>query len=97
MDFKKEEDYNILRQNEMAIANLTKIVEKTSRDVDKLVEKQTEILINQQEMNLLTEKINDNDKRIEKLENSFSWTIKSIIGGIFSILVGIILFKLKGM
>lgn len=97
MDYDKRlNDYLIIvKSNEVAIGNLTKISEETSRQIQILAKSQQEILLNQKEMMVFAEQMENMDKRVTHLESNWGWTIKSVIGGVISILIGIILFNLK--
>lgn len=97
-----ESYFKLVHENQKTLAVLVTVVEQTSKDIDKLVIAQTDIIKSQSKIGILFErlenqdkKIIEQDKRMEKYEGSQTWTIRSILGGIVSIIVGIILIKAK--
>lgn len=86
----------ILHENQLSIKNLTANVEKLSLHLDKMVEKQTEMLLEHKELEAYKKDISGLGARVSKLENSLSWVVRSLFGAIVTIGVGMILFTLKG-
>jgi hypothetical protein len=82
-------------ENQLAIKSLTKIAEKTSQDIDRMVEKQNEILVNQEQMKLINQQLATHEKKIEKIEGSITWTVRSIIGAIIVALLAVIGVNVK--
>ncbi len=85
----------LVHENQKTLAVLVTVVEQTSKDIDKLVRTQTDLNKSQSKIGILIERLEDNTRRIEKLESSQIWTIRSFVGGVVSILVGYILMKTK--
>ena len=73
----------ISASNQQAIETLTELVKKTSQDVDKLVQTQTDILINQKIMESMKEDITN-------LQDNQKWTVRSLIGGMITLAIGIL-------
>ena len=73
----------ISASNQQAIENLTKLVQKTSEDIDKLVKTQTDILIKQSEIDGLKKEVKD-------LKDNQKWTVRSIIGGFITLGIGVL-------
>lgn len=86
----------ILHENQLSIKNLTANVEKLSLHLDKMVEKQTEMLLEHKELEAYKKDIFGLGTRVSKLENSLNWVVRSLFGAIITIGVGMILFTLKG-
>jgi len=86
----------ILHENQLSIKNLTANVEKLSLHLDKMVEKQTEMLLEHKDLELTKKDISGLGTRVSKLENSLNWVVRSLFGAIITIGVGMILFTLKG-
>ena len=86
----------ILHENQISIQHLAKNVEKLSLYLDKMVEKQTEMLIQHKELNVVKKEYEDLEERVKKIENFWSWSIKTVAGAIVTIAVGVIIYSIKG-
>lgn len=89
---KLDEYFLISTSNQQSIKSLTQIIERTSRDIDKLVETQNKILITQTDMKVLGERIEVNTKDIDNLKDSQKWTLRTVLGGIITILSSVVIF-----
>lgn len=91
-----EEYLIILHENQMSIKHLTQNVEKLSRHLDKMVEKQVEMLVQHKELNVVKEVLESSNERIEKLEKAQAWTAKTLAGAVLSFIVSVLVFVAKG-
>jgi len=84
----------IVKENQISINALTKIVERTSLDIDTLVKSQQDLMLNQKELNVFKEKIENLNEKVSVLEGNWTWIIRSIGASILTIIAGTIMFTI---
>jgi len=76
-------------ENAKSISSLTQIAMNTSSDVDKLVTHVDRVLT-------ITAHTKSLHRRVDKLEGHLAWVVRVGIVGLFSGLIGLIVFVFKG-